>query len=163
MKNEFCQIVKLSQYDANELHNLEASAFDDAWSVEQFEKALMSKNYLCYGVKLKDSTILVAYIMLSIIPSIEQMRGGECEIINIATKEEYRKQGLANILLEHICLLATKEGIDAIFLDVRESNHAAISLYLKHNFINVGKRKNYYSTIDGFENAILMQFNAKNI
>ena len=47
-----------------------------------------------------------------------------------------------------------KNGIVAFTLEVRESNHAAIALYEKFNFINAGVRKNYYEKPT--ENAVIM-------
>ena len=49
---------------------------------------------------------------------------------------------------------AVKKGARQFFLEVRESNLSAISLYKSFGFIGIGKRKNYYSSPK--ENAILM-------
>jgi ribosomal protein S18 acetylase RimI-like enzyme len=45
-------------------------------------------------------------------------------------------------------------GIISIYLEARKSNEAAIALYKKHGFDQVGQRKNYYA--DPAEDAILM-------
>jgi ribosomal-protein-alanine N-acetyltransferase len=42
-----------------------------------------------------------------------------------------------------------------IFLEVKENNSIAISLYKKLNFHMIGLRRNYYS--DSRENALLMK------
>lgn len=57
-------------------------------------------------------------------------------------------------MLEFLLQKGEKNGIVAFTLEVRESNHAAIALYEKFNFINAGVRKNYYEKPT--ENAVIM-------
>jgi ribosomal-protein-alanine N-acetyltransferase len=42
-----------------------------------------------------------------------------------------------------------------MFLEVRESNVAAIHMYLNHGFNEVGRRRNYYPTATGREDALV--------
>ena len=42
-------------------------------------------------------------------------------------------------------------GVNKIFLEVREKNAPAISLYIKNGFVKISERKNYY----GDENAVV--------
>ena len=77
---------------------------------------------------------------------------GEADIARVAVLPEYRRQGIATQLL----LKSFEENAaDCAFLDVRESNAAAINLYKSLGFEQVGIRKDYYS--DPTENAILMK------
>ena len=46
--------------------------------------------------------------------------------------------------------------LDQIFLEVRESNDAAINLYNKFGFNELGIRANYYKRDKGREDAIIM-------
>jgi ribosomal-protein-alanine N-acetyltransferase len=52
-------------------------------------------------------------------------------------------------------LTALPEITNSIFLEVRESNSAAIALYEKFGFEKLSIRKNFYSFPD--ENAVVMQ------
>jgi ribosomal-protein-alanine N-acetyltransferase len=45
---------------------------------------------------------------------------------------------------------------DMLFLEVRVSNRKAIELYSKEGFFELGNRKNYYPTLNGHEDALLM-------
>lgn len=74
----------------------------------------------------------------------------ELEIMKIGTLPEYRRDGFGTILLKEIEKLKKK-----ILLEVRESNQGAREFYKKFGFIEIGKRKNYYS--DTRESAIIMQ------
>jgi ribosomal-protein-alanine N-acetyltransferase len=73
------------------------------------------------------------------------------DIGNIAVSPEFRRQGIASLLLD-----TALNGMDAdVFLEVRHSNTPAIALYEKYGFQPIGIRKNYYD--NPREDAILMQ------
>ena len=78
----------------------------------------------------------------------------EAHITNIAMRESYRRQGVGELLLISIIDLAIKLSSRYITLEVRASNTAAQSLYLKHGFTQAGLRRGYYT--DNGEDAILM-------
>lgn len=77
----------------------------------------------------------------------------EAELTNIAVHPSYRRQGAADALIEAL-ISEAGEGT-AIFLEVRESNAAAISLYHKHGFEKAGVRKRFYH--NPTEDAWIMQ------
>jgi [ribosomal protein S18]-alanine N-acetyltransferase len=76
---------------------------------------------------------------------------GEGEILNVAVEPPFRRAGIGRILVESV--LARGQG--AWFLEVRESNDAAINLYKTLGFAPVGRRENYYHT--PAEAAIVMR------
>jgi ribosomal-protein-alanine N-acetyltransferase len=78
----------------------------------------------------------------------------EVHIATIATHPDFRRQGIARMLLSHTLLSAIKEGAHSSFLEVRESNEAAQDMYRKFGYVEVGRRKRYYK--DNDEDAILM-------
>lgn len=78
----------------------------------------------------------------------------EIEIYDIATVAEHRRKGLARKVLGKLLDFAEQFSIKKIFLEVRQSNTAAINLYAKLGFEEYNLRKNYYA--DG-ENAICMR------
>lgn len=80
------------------------------------------------------------------------------EILKIAVANNYRRMGHAKSLLEEIVI---KEKVKKdIFLEVRESNIAAINFYKKNRFNQISIRKNYYK--DNNENAIIMKLEVIN-
>ncbi|MCS7132582.1 MAG: ribosomal protein S18-alanine N-acetyltransferase [Nitrososphaeria archaeon] len=75
-------------------------------------------------------------------------------IISIAILPEYRRRGLAKLLLENALRVLKEEyGCEEAYLEVRVSNSAAISLYEKCNFTTMKVSKGYY--LDG-EDAYIM-------
>ena len=72
----------------------------------------------------------------------------------------WQKQGLGYQLLEQsidgLIKARAAQGCNMIFLEVRQSNHAAIALYEKLGFVQIDLRKNYYPTCTGKEHAVIM-------
>lgn len=78
--------------------------------------------------------------------------GSEAEILDLAVRLDHRRRGHASSLLRHF--LQFVAGVTGIFLEVRESNAAAIALYEKFGFHVTGRRPNYYRHPE--EAALLM-------
>jgi ribosomal-protein-alanine N-acetyltransferase len=79
---------------------------------------------------------------------------GEAHIINIAVREQYRRQGIGELLLISLIDLAIELGAHLVTLEVRASNTTAQSLYAKYGFNEVGVRRGYYT--DNREDGVLM-------
>ncbi len=76
----------------------------------------------------------------------------ECEILNLAVHPNFRRQGVARSLLEHV----RRGCAGAIYLEVRESNRTALKFYKAIGFKEVGRRPAYYEHPP--EGAIVMKF-----
>jgi ribosomal-protein-alanine N-acetyltransferase len=76
----------------------------------------------------------------------------EREILNVAVRPAFRRQGIARLLLEN-----ELRHPAIFFLEVRESNTAARCLYTTLGFREIGRRENYYQ--QPIETAIVMQMN----
>jgi ribosomal-protein-alanine N-acetyltransferase len=79
---------------------------------------------------------------------------GEREIFYLATQPAFRRRGIAVALVRRF--LTNWTG--AVFLEVRESNHAARKLYQLAGFQEVGRREAYYESPP--ETAIVMKFHS---
>jgi ribosomal-protein-alanine N-acetyltransferase len=69
----------------------------------------------------------------------------EWEIENIAIAGAARRRGLGTRLLGEFLDRARAEEGTSVFLEVRESNHAARLLYEKWSFAESGRRSGYYA------------------
>jgi ribosomal-protein-alanine N-acetyltransferase len=67
----------------------------------------------------------------------------EAELLLIAVRKRYRRQGIASALLDQATEQALAAGIDTLHLEVREGN-PAMDLYLGAGFVQVGTRRAYY-------------------
>jgi ribosomal-protein-alanine acetyltransferase len=70
--------------------------------------------------------------------------GEEAEILDIAVPTRHRHRGYARFLLKNFLNLARERGTRAVFLEVRESNAAALALYHEFGFEASGRRPGYY-------------------
>ncbi len=73
---------------------------------------------------------------------------GEEELLLIAVRPENRARGLGRALLEEFANQARMSGAERIFLEMR-ANNPAQKLYLDFGFSPIGKRRDYYRTLDG--------------
>ena len=86
----------------------------------------------------------------------------EANLLLMAIDPACQSRGLGMQLLEQ-----SIEGLGAqcnmVFLEVRQSNQAAIGLYEKTGFAQMDLRKNYYPTAQGKEHAVLMALTLGNL
>jgi ribosomal-protein-alanine acetyltransferase len=70
----------------------------------------------------------------------------EWELENIVVAPKARRKGLGQRLLEALLAAAQDTHSSSVFLEVRESNVAARTLYEKAGFVQTGRRKSYYTS-----------------
>ena len=114
---------------------LEKLCFSDPWSEQSIASELDNILALWY-VALEDDRV-VGYIG-------SQTVCGETDVMNIAVHPDYRRRGIGQILIEELIREVKNLGSISLTLEVRDSNIAAVSLYEKLGFSQVGLRKNYY-------------------
>jgi ribosomal-protein-alanine N-acetyltransferase len=68
----------------------------------------------------------------------------------------HRQQGVGTTLLRALLATAEVAEVATLFLEVRPSNTAALRLYEKFGFNEVGVRNNYYPAKNGREDAIVL-------
>jgi len=142
----------LSLYNIEQVLAIEEISFKAPWSRTLFLEELACKTAFNYVVKLSGSEKLepvIAYICSRIISC-------EMSILRIAVSPEWRNLGIASWLLDKCFKMALDKGVTSVFLEVRESNGAAIALYGKLGFISVGKRPAYYPET-GEDAVVLMK------
>ncbi len=79
--------------------------------------------------------------------------GDETEILNVAVDPQRRRQSFGKKMLEYVLEISRRKNSESVFLEVRRSNIAAISLYKSFGFAEIGVRKKYYVT----EDAIILR------
>ncbi len=128
--------------DIQTLVEIEAESFTDLpWPKESF---------LAYDCLVAEVGGTVAGFLISreIFPS--EQAPPEREVLNLAVARRFRRQGIARRLLE-----AELEREAIFFLEVRESNYAAQTLYRQAGFAEISRRKGYYQNPS--ETAIVMR------
>lgn len=72
----------------------------------------------------------------------------EAHITNVTVRPDLRGRGLGRVLLEYLLQKASARGAESVLLEVREGNEPAIGLYRRAGFETIGRRKNYYQSIN---------------
>jgi len=139
-------IKKATLKDVDSLLGLENKTFNFMlWSKLDFINAVNNKEYLVLTLKIKNE--LIGFM-------VARLGKDECEIENVAIKENHRQKGCADRLVRAIIERATKLKCKNVFLEVATNNLPAIKLYEKHGFKKSYTRKKYYGDIDAFVYAL---------
>ena len=132
------QIRDLTEAYIGAVYQLEKKIFkSDAWSKQNLI-ADSQASHTHYFVAEENQEV-VGYAGLSSPPGSFQ-----ADINTIAIAESHRRQGLARQLVERMIHMATRNGAENMFLDVRADNLSAIKLYESFSFDQIDVRKNYY-------------------
>ncbi|MBN9270901.1 MAG: GNAT family N-acetyltransferase, partial [Mesorhizobium sp.] len=75
---------------------------------------------------------------------LARLAAGEGEILTVAVARAHRRQGLGWRLMDAVLRQLHAQRAEALFLEVDETNMAAIALYRGPGFREVGKRPHYY-------------------
>ena len=124
---------------------IEGACFSDPWSEQTFVDALYSDTVSMIVAQAEDERVL-GYAVLSVVLD-------EGSLDKIAVDPACRRQGVGEELLK-VFLRFGRANLAFVTLEVRAGNAAAIGLYEKLGFLQVGRRKNYYAKER--EDAILM-------
>ena len=131
--------------DLEQVVAIERLVQSHAWSAIQFQDALASYQCTVYA----QAHQVLGFCILQ--PVLD-----EANLLLMAIHPSEQGKGLGYALLDH-SIAQLKNSPIQIFLEVRESNKAAIALYEKSGFHQIDLRKNYYPNVDGSkEHAIIM-------
>jgi len=81
----------------------------------------------------------------------------EAELLLIGVAAVHQRMGLGRAILSGMLDLVRERQITRVFLEVRVSNVAALTLYRSLGFMEIGKRRGYYQNASGSEDAITME------
>jgi ribosomal-protein-alanine N-acetyltransferase len=127
---------------------LHQASFAHPWSAPEFEALLTDP--ACFGGAVEAKSRLAGFVL-------SRRALDEAEILTIVVDSRLRRRGCGQRLLAaHLSQLSAL-GVIKLFLEVDESNQAALALYRRHGFVQLGMRKGYYVKKDGLRaNALIM-------
>ena len=132
--------------DLTRVLEIEELVYDFPWTTGIFKDCL-KVGYCCWVVSLDER--VAGYGVMSV--AVE-----ECHILNVCIHPAHQGRGLGGRLFRHLLQLGTQHGAKTAFLEVRFSNRRALRLYERLGFTQVGRRKGYYPSIHGREDALLL-------
>jgi len=125
---------------------IEQAAYPFPWSDGIFRDCLRV-GYCCWVVE-QESAVIGYGIM--------QVVARESHILNLCVHPAYHRQGFGRALLARLLDLARDHRADTVLLEVRPTNEAAIALYTRVGFNEVGVRRSYYPGHKGKEDALIL-------
>lgn len=131
--------------DVPAVHTIERQVQTHPWSEKLFQDGLVAGHHAT--VMLNDQQVIGFCILQKVLD--------EANLLLMAIDPQWQQKGLGYQMLEH-AIEQLGEGTAMVFLEVRQSNTAALALYEKIGFAQIDLRKNYYPTADGKEHAVIM-------
>jgi ribosomal-protein-alanine N-acetyltransferase len=126
VESDMAAVMELEQRTANAAH----------WGEAQYKQIFQAEPRRVM-LLVEDANLLRGFVVASAVAA-------EWEIENVAVDEAFRRQGLGRVLMESLIAKARAEQAESIFLEVRESNGSARSLYEKAGFMQSGRRTAYF-------------------
>ncbi len=136
----------MDETDLDAVLRIENEVHAHPWTRGNFSDALRSK-YQCKVYE--DDGVVRGYAVL-------MLGVDEAELLDIAIAAQQQRHGLGHQLLKEMMALAQQANRHRVVLEVRASNAAAIGLYRKVGFAEIGLRRGYYPAAGRREDAILM-------
>lgn len=137
-------IEPATQDDVRAVHAIEEASFPVPWRLEFFVGELRAERR--FNIVAKKDGEVVGYLFAMWIFE-------DLHVNKIAVVEPMRRQGIADLLMEHCIAFAKARSVETITLEVRQSNEGAQQFYRHLGFEPEYVRRSYYS--DG-ESAVVM-------
>ncbi len=141
------EVRALELADLAGLNRLQPQCFDPPWSEDMLRARLVHPRSLNLGLFCDGD--LQGFVLLSHLLD-------EAEVLQIGVAPQYQRGGLARRLLTQALQQLVGLGIERLMLEVRVSNQPALGLYRALGFVEDGRRRGYYPTATGYEDAVLM-------
>jgi [ribosomal protein S18]-alanine N-acetyltransferase len=135
-RTEFA-VLPLQTADLHSAAAIHAEGFSPAWTDGDIERLLARDATFGLGARPVGKKGLGGFILYT-------LAAGEAEILTIATAQSWRRRGIGEMLIKAALSHLNAERAEAMFLEVGEANHAALALYRKLGFAQVGTRRDYY-------------------
>lgn len=133
--------------DLPQVLTIEESVYPFPWTAGIFHDCLRV-GYCCWVLTLDQQVI--GYSVMSVVID-------ESHILNICIDPQWQGKGLGMKLIRRLLKIARQHGAETVYLEVRAGNIAAIGLYEKLGFVEIGQRRGYYPAQNqSREDALLM-------
>ena len=127
LENLLVSVTEANISDAPDIYELSLyySGSTRGWAKEEVENVITSQGY-CVIVAKKEE-IIVGY-------AIAQLAWGKMHLLDIAVKEDMRRQGIGSEMLKYLINQAKEWRLPEVYLEARASNTPAVRLYSRFSF-----------------------------
>ena len=140
------ELRSLELRDLTAIETIERISYPTPWSRSMFAGELAKPSSISLGAFAPDGE-LVGYLIIS-------RYVDAWHVMNVAVAPDWRRRGIASLLLEHLFRATASDDRRGYTLEVRVSNVVAIRLYERLGFRGRGIRRAYYT--DNREDALIM-------
>lgn len=134
---------------AEDCERLHGASFAFGWSKIDFESYLTDSHIIADGaIAEARKTEFGGFILSRLTPP-------DSEILTFAVDPLRRGLGLGRMLLEKHLDNLERGGARLVFLEVADDNEAALKLYARAGFKEIGRRENYYQRANGERRAAI--------
>ena len=148
-------IEPLKAHDCEVMARLHGEGFSRPWTDGEFRSLLAQGPVFGFIARPQGSGAKPAGFILS------RLVAGEAEILTVVVSRSARRAGVGHRLVSAVLQRLHHVRAESIFLEVDESNAAAIGLYKRFGFAEVARRPSYYDTPTGKSAALVMRLDLK--
>lgn len=148
INNMSISILPLAESHLDQVWSIEQQAHTHPWS-ENMIRDVNSRG-ACHHVLVDKGNVVGYFYAQNIV--------GEVTLLNIAVHPEHQGSGYGKALIEAFIDMCESQKAESAWLEVRASNTRAFGLYEFIGFNEVDRRLNYYPTVNGKEDAIIMSY-----
>lgn len=141
------RVVPAGREHLESIVRIERESFSDAWSEQAF-LGMVDSPLALFLVALGTENEVLGYTAAT-------GAWEDGEILNVAVDTAARGKGVGGLLLDAALAALREQLVGRVYLEVRESNRAALALYQSRGFARVSTRRNYYRR--PVENALVLR------
>lgn len=143
------KLRNVKETDLDRIYSIETEVYPVPWSYPFFN--MMSKLDETMFIVATEEEEIIGYC----VGEIKRMGSIEIplltgHVMNVAVTGSHQKKGVGTILMDEIERIFIEGGADVAYLEVRESNTRAQSMYRKRGYRYVRTSKAYYGDEDGY-------------
>lgn len=143
-------VERAGRSDCDAFAAIHAASFHRGWGAEDIAAMLADRTIVAHVVRRRQGGAVAGFILSRVV-------GDEAEILTVCVAPRVRGRGFgARLLAAHVPDLM-RAGVRQLFLEVEAGNEAAIKLYTRQGFEEIGRRKGYYRSAAGAADAVTMR------
>lgn len=136
----------LNEGDLGRVVQIENDVYVFPWTLGNFRDSLYS-GYDCIGAFVGSELVGYSVVMAAL---------DEAHLLNLAVASAWQGRTVGASLLEHVIEMTRLGKREMLYLEVRPSNVAGNRLYERFGFKQLGRRKDYYPSVVGREDALFL-------
>src|SRR5690606_7157636 len=136
---------------SGEIHRIHAHVFHHSWSSDDFRSLIAQDTVFGFIARQQGKPDKISGFVLA------RLVAGEAEILTIAVELDAQRHGIGRALMDAVLRHLYQERAESLFLEVDETNIAALTLYRRLGFNKVGTRPAYYETKNGRSSALVLR------